>query len=428
MKPPKRIIGSYVPSFFRMELDFPFPSGHLPYLQLNENNLTVFLHEYIHFLQDLSTYTGLNNAYVYSETLHLLVNKIYKYPKGNIKIPIPIDYDQDNVELNRFINIETTSIQDDIPNFFLRNIEAKKIKVPYIFSPIKHLSRIILLGSKGESAIFGSRAIMESMAFLMEFYISRGSTTPPDFPYTSAEMVVDNIFPNFGKDKLRIIALCDASMLFAEPGKIFINALKHFESINFIPDNPNEVIDYFYSQPSVTITGEVSLSDGLLHMGIMVGERLKLYMNHPSFKPFHNVVHQLIGFGISERYNNKYFMLDIARGGYVSNNWYLRNLIARTGTPIIRDGNGDYWIITPNGFHTENYWIEYFPAIEQVFKCLYEGFDCCELFPWCDKSLHVDTDDKCINSPWERCDDKEICPYGLLWRHWNLSMYKPFTR
>ena len=53
-----KTLGSYLPSFYQMELNFPFPSGEYGYLQLDEKFLSLFIHEYIHFLQDISTYTG----------------------------------------------------------------------------------------------------------------------------------------------------------------------------------------------------------------------------------------------------------------------------------------------------------------------------------------------------------------------------------
>ena len=89
---------------------------------------------------------------------------------------------------------------------------------------------------------------MESMAYLIEKQITKGSTTPPDFPYLSAEMVVKECYEEFGENPLRIIALCDASLQFSEPAKIFIESLKEFKETNFNPENANDVIDYFYKK------------------------------------------------------------------------------------------------------------------------------------------------------------------------------------
>ena len=58
---------------------------------------------------------------------------------------------------------------------------------------------------------------------------------------------------------------------------------------------------------------------------------------------------------------------------------------------------------------------------------LTEGHDCCDMLCWCQQSIHnnVIVDDRCINTPWERCADNNLCPYATLWKHWNLSGYSP---
>ena len=62
--------------------------------------------------------------------------------------------------------------------------------------------------------------------YMMERMITHGSVSAPDYPYNAAEMVVDYIYPEFGNDKLNIIALCDACLQFSEPGKIFVHWTK----------------------------------------------------------------------------------------------------------------------------------------------------------------------------------------------------------
>lgn len=188
---------------------------------------------------------------------------------------------------------------------------------------------------------------MESMAYLIEKQITKGCTTPPDFPYRSAEMVVNMYYKEFGDDPLRIIALCDASLQFSEPARIFIESLQEFKKMNFNPNNANDITDYFYNKKCIQMGNPVDLTMGIINIGLMTGERLKLYMNDTSFKPFHDTIHTIIGFGISQRIENRYFILDIVRNGYAATNPLLSKFLTRAGTPIIKDKNEDYWIIPP---------------------------------------------------------------------------------
>lgn len=414
-----------MPAFFRMKVDFPFPSDYDWNRRLSERDISVFTHEYIHFLQDISTYVGLNNAYVYSEQTHAFVSHVYTLPKGEFKIPVKLPYNYYNVDINKFVNEQGIGDYNEQNDFFLKRIKIKSINVDYKNDIVNKLKKVYLIPTKGKKVVFGARAIMESMAYLIEKSITRGSTTPPDFPYLSAELVVDNIYPEFGDDKLRIIALCDCCLQFSQPGKIFVQSLEIFKENHFLPNNANEVIDHFYKTPCEQMGQERNLADGLILQGLSVGERLKLYMNHPSFRPFRNVVHKLIGFGLRERLTNRYFMIDIVRNGYVLSNRLMQRYIREVGTPIITDSNLNYWEVAPVGYSQDNYWLEYFPAIEQIYNCLSDGQDICDLFTWCEKSPKTKEDDRCVNEPWTRCNDRELCPYAMLWRHWNLREYIP---
>lgn len=417
-------LGSYMPSFFRMEVEFPFSSKDLK-APFDEKWISIFTHEYIHFLQDITTFAGINNAYVYSEHIHGLVNSIYKYPKGNLAVPVSIPENYANIELNQFVNTEGWGTPEEVDEFFLVKITKECKKVPFQNDFVKELTCIVLKSANGDEVVFGTRAIMESMAYMMERMITRGSVPAHEYPYNAAEMVVDNLYPEFGRDKLNIIALCDACMQFSEPGKIFVQSLELFKAQNFSPRDANQVIDHFYSCPFKQMGKTTYLMQGFVSMSMMVGERLKLYLNGSAFKPFHNVVHRLLGFGMKERINNRYFMLDIVRKGYVLDNPIMQRYMATIGTPVIKDCNDDYWSVFPKGISASDYWIDYFPAIEQVYNCLAKGHTLCEMMAWCKKSPGVNEDDRCWMNPWTRADDTYLCPYAMLWKHWNLKGYIP---
>lgn len=97
-------LGSYMPAFFYMKLSFPYYDSSTMLYNLSKKNLSIFIHEYIHFLQDISSYSLLNNAYVYSEYMHAAANYIYSLPKGKIDIPLKLPYNFGNVDLNKYVN------------------------------------------------------------------------------------------------------------------------------------------------------------------------------------------------------------------------------------------------------------------------------------------------------------------------------------
>lgn len=423
-------LGSYLPSFFNMEVSFPFWPGFGTMLDLpmKEQDISVFIHEYIHFLQDISTYAGLNNAYVYSEYIHAAVNTVYKVAPNNnneFYVPLVIPYNYGNIELNKKVNSIGIGSLEQVDLLIPFKIIEKKIKIEYPDPNVKVLTKIYIKGQNNIKQQFGSRAIMESMAYLIEREITRGAIAAPDFPYNSAEMVIQLTYPEFGTEKLNIIALCDMSMQFSEPGKVFYHSLIDFKNRQFIPSKPEDVIDYFYNSPCIQMGRQTKLTHGFTNMALKVGERLKEYMKGNEFKPFHNVIHNLLGFAINMRINHRYFFINLVRDGYALGNKTLRNTIRAIGTPIIKDSLNDYWLVHPFGTQPENYNICIFPAILEINKLFEKGNDCCEMYDWCQKSPGTREDDRCIFEPWSRCHDQELCPYALLWRHWNLGQYTP---
>lgn len=92
-------LGLYYPSFFRMELPFEYHDVPMEIYRLSPQKRGAFIHEYIHFLQDITTHFGMNNTYVCAEYLHSTINQIYKKNKKKIKIPINPVTNTDNVLL-----------------------------------------------------------------------------------------------------------------------------------------------------------------------------------------------------------------------------------------------------------------------------------------------------------------------------------------
>ena len=49
---------SYYPAFFCMDLDIPDAIGNMLRMPMDERTEALFLHEYIHYLQDITTVSG----------------------------------------------------------------------------------------------------------------------------------------------------------------------------------------------------------------------------------------------------------------------------------------------------------------------------------------------------------------------------------
>ena len=423
------VLGLYDPAFFRIELDFPFYWENSTILNMPAKKLAVFVHEYIHFLQDISTFFGLNNLYVFSEYIHGAIAQIYKEPLGKIVVPIKMDRNYSNIELNQFVNSEGLGATDkEEVTLFVRGYKRYVRNVPYQ-TTLNKVVEIYIRQMNGDNLPFGAHAIRESMAYIMERHLTVGSPSANDYPYNAAYAMAQHIYPRFCWDDLNLMALCDMSLQSSMPGYVFVNTLEEFKKNGFIPSRPEEVYDYFYDRTCIQMKQETSFLMGLLPFGVLVGERLKTYYEDRQFKDFHDIISRMIGTGLRMRLENRYWLLDMAKmgdlsGHSLSNNIVFNQLLSLIGAPLIKDSESSFFVIPPSDMN-RNTSVSSFQAIKQFEYLFREGNSCCSLYEWCEKSSDVYQDDRCIEAPWTRCTDARLCPFAALWHHWKLEGYEP---
>lgn len=419
-------LGSYMPAFFYMKLEFQYLASMLTLFNLRPKDKATFVHEYIHYLQDISTHYGLNNAYVYSEYIHSAVNEVYKNTEKEIVLPVKLKGNFSNVALNEEINRLCEGDYCEIPTLFITKIEEREVPVSYSNPYLSRLKLVYLLLPKGRKVQFGARSIMESMAYLMEKCIEPKCASADDYPYHSAEHVVSCVYPEFGEDIYRLIALCDISLNCSNPGKLFLQTLRMYKERNQLP-SPEQLYKDFYNAPCELMGQQNQFIPAFMSFAFSVAERLVLYLNDASFAGFHCAVRKMIGGAIELRIKHPSFMIDIAKGGDITKNDTLQRIMMRLGSPIICDCKNNYSQIPSAYFDDSEF--RYFVAIEQVYKTLNDGCDCCDMIEWCDYpdengNKTVDVDERCFDSPWERSSDQKLCPYAILWKHWNLAKRK----
>lgn len=417
------ILGCYIPSFFEMHIGTN--SRDLTIEHLSPKDRVVFFHEYIHFMQDFCTYYGLNSIYTYSEYLHSVVNRIYKLNTTEFKIPFVISDNSDNVLLNQIISKLTLGDTDECKTYIVEKITESSDELPdneYIDSIPS-----IIVNEDSEIRSFGAIAIMENMAYLMERLCAPDDyVSSPDYPYRVAEKIADFYVPQFSEDLLKVLALCDMCLQSSNPAMCFIRTMKHIQAGLISFPTPESVYDYFYEEKAV-IRGreEVTFLDGFRNLLSTVQSCLKSYIEIPSLaKSYHQWVDNLVSFAINWRENDKYFLLKMARHKDLSSNGCWGKIIHDVGTPLMSNNLGDYFKIPPYGATTDMD-VEFFKSIREINLLFENGVRECSMLSWCEKSPQSNPNEKCKHNPWEKCVEERLCPYALIWRHWNLCGKKP---
>lgn len=103
-------LGYYTPAFFHINV-----GTNASFSRFSDMDFSVYLHEYIHFIQDTTTIYGLNNMFVYSEYLRFAIDQVYSSKNKRFDIPIlPTDDNKENVYLNMKIQNLTNGDSSEI--------------------------------------------------------------------------------------------------------------------------------------------------------------------------------------------------------------------------------------------------------------------------------------------------------------------------
>lgn len=418
------LLGFYIQTCFRIHID-----TNVTFMHMSEKDYSVLAHEYIHFLQDISTTYGVFNAYAISEFMKSVAEAVRQSPDGSINVPYTPDIDSDNVYANYCVRELTYGDCKEIKQ--IKEIfELKNNRESLDSKDLDSIPTVSIELKDGEDNIkkidFGACAVMESMAYLIEQYTAPKQIDAPDYPYKSAERIVQDYYPVFGKDKFNIIALCDVSLLTSAPGHTFISLLVQFKDDGWLPKDPSDVygkvLDNGY-KVSGSKSGQKSFEEEMVELCDLAIQSLQTYFNE-SLPRFRKWIEETLMNGFALRIKKRDYMLDIARGGNIMHNPLLKTLINDLiGTPIITNSSAEGTIKSPNVPFDSDFYL--FPAVGEVFKLFDKGQCNCEMKDICSHNGGA-VDDKCDTAPWtHEVSAEHFCPYSLLWHNWAFKRCMP---
>lgn len=422
----------YRPSFFRIKIDLPVDLSNL--MGLTDATLSLYLHEYVHFIQDISTIYGLMNISTITFYIHDVAHNITKQDK---EFEVPIDlkstsngYGYKNFQLRphyigasnhpkrSLINLLTYNrnwieieIEEGIQNLEIVQLEFKDLCSDQVFS-----------------IDLGGNLICECMAYLAEQHIygeihqSHNITVADEYPYMVAFQLAQKIYPEFAKNRILIIAACDASLMTYHPGLSFVRLLEHLKEIDFL-SHATGFRDLYDIANNLLKGGHVDFAT-LLET---VRKQIKSNFNADILNGNNEWI-DLIFDRIKEyRSNVPEFITDILVFGDLKSNDFFGIFHSSLGSPLIVNDIDEANIYTPKGFvPNENFHPGLFWAINQMLRVFSNSNPVpCELKQFCIQSKttnpDVEVDERCDSAPWSRATDKHLCPFGMMWRHWGLT-------
>lgn len=376
--------GEYYPAFFEMKLKI---DGYLDLNTCSDMDFALFLHEYVHFLQDITTSYGLTRCYSYGEYVNSVVNDIVKSPKGGIHVPYLYDDNRDDIMLGDYLSNITqgdSSEESYVDVLNIVNVEWDTIEeLPYEHEYLKSLKMPLLTAEGDIMLAIGATCLNESIAYILQRLITVDNGHLPDYPYSAAEKIVNKVYPALGKNVLNVLALADCCLMFSNPGEIFFKMILQMKDKDYLPSKPHDI--YFHlKEAKIGIGG--TITDPFEHFAVLVEEvrrKLKSYFNNPGYpemhKPYHQWVDTILDYSKKLRLERPAFLLDMVYDGNVRRNATFVEIIRTIGTPLMRNKRQEYFSIKPNG--ETGYSVEINKSVKQIYNILHEAKFQCELFP-----------------------------------------------
>lgn len=441
---------NYYPAFLSMEVNVEESLDYICAFPHEERTEALFLHEYIHYLQDLTTIIGYARIGTIDDRIKFAALKA----KQRNKLAIPIDL-RDTYTFNIRSNTEDMNIAlgdfhardrygnvvnapiEQVDDFYLNDVLAYSIDTKKYMKKIEAIMQFSSGGSHFEYRV-GEFAISESMAYLIEEAVypnvlPKGEDCPYNVVSKLAEYKIGQHL-----DIESLVALCDVCLMYSIPGFVLNKMLEFLSEYN---GKITPALIYLYGlgpQVNGLFANGRSYIGTLHEQNSIVRKQFGDMFNHDLWKPIRSVVDRVFVEAMLLRENRPTFFLDIVRGGKICSNWALKCVMKRLGCLSFKSKDDKLYLIRPEWCQLQNLDPDWFVSLREVYNVLFtrsaiqyiERFDSfqigteCKLKEWCHESFCLRgrpdltrQSMNCHESPWLNIHPNEVddCSFARNW-------------
>lgn len=429
------IAAKYLPSFF--ECRIPTPDTIYNLLDASANIQALWYHEYIHFLQNITTTSGLLRTWLTYDRIRQLIitvqreNESISLPLKGATVTEHTRFFQLMRKLSGGYNLEEIPsiesgyeishielVDDDLLQQTIKSDQPKLVKLTLSHPELND-----------KLYFFGEDAIAESMAYLMEarhFQIQ----PPLRYPYRVAELVAQAIYLPISYDPEYMVALCDTALMHPIPAWAFHQILSAMAEQRLAIQRAEDIIDFgrkLYAQRGWNIDRQLQRArDGL--QGVL---QSLIPTNTPIFMETKEWFSIIINRAVDLRETRYQFILKLfhAPAGL---DGYMHDIVYNLGGPNCRNGINELAMLRPhdtglNEINIQPHWLK---ALEQMHNFLLMPHVAreCSMLDICKAHQNDLVDHRCKTAPWIRATDGQLCPFAAAWRMYgfhekNLTIY-----
>ena len=420
-------LGFYMPSMFHLHVHTENDIAN--WKTWDDETQCTFLHEYIHFMQDISTVMGLYNIYVLGECLADVVNRVYQTKDSEIRVPIQLVPGTNNVYNNSMVNEEVAGtfnlpdgVDEDnlvitgkanvIPN--IQNMNGKKIDLSMIQVPYQG----------GGDFMLGNYHISESMAYIGEEIMYGGTPDvvqpSPNYPYDVVRQLAYFYSPKLSNNLPLLFSLCDLSLTFSHAGKALIHFFDQYIKDGCPTDWRTYIVDVISRTKASAVNGVSTYSKALNDIKdlaiISLDKRFKGFNYEDIRRWYYNIINRIMNC----RLQNPLFMVDFIQAGELKTNPRFEQFQKYIGTPVLTNNNHHtYFTDKVHGCHLKKRRAQFLQAAGSITYALLDAEFPCDLRYQC-KAEGRCIDRDCVRAPWKHARMINPCPYGNLWYGWKL--------
>jgi hypothetical protein len=400
--------GEYIPGFFKISINKELYEG-IGWNDFSKEEKATLVHEYVHFLQDISTTRGVSNFVYLAKQLQLYLAKSAEC-KDKIYLPINLEYS----------NVENAYTQSELMSFYAGNNSHKKIhhvdRVERIRDEIINdlelnleaelFSINIYYDNKDIAYVFGTDCIAESMAYLVESNSFDGYKRENEFPYNACELVCRQICPEILKKKEILVAICELALMHYHSGDMFWNIINHIKENQLDFQNVNDLENYFKNKTEFLVENLAkNKMESMDAIDFLYPKKL------PNMGDVNAEVKKYIADGYDLRESNAFFIARILEAKNTDE--YFLKLMNKFGIPILCDKKHQI-------FSGKELSMMIVPiAVLNIFTCMADSK--CLIYEFCCEGRISQIDENCLQKPWKKSGENNLCPFAAYWYFYSLD-------
>lgn len=401
----KEIAGLYIPSFYCIKINQEFTQANCTNFHIPKTS--TFLHEYIHYIQDISTLKGYQSLILSHKYYQYLLSEVVK--NKHISLPFKLNIKKGYFEQNNY----DEAIDNNHKN-------VKIINALEIIDYDSKSKKFTLMDYDTYDTIslkVGLISIVESMAYEFQkvlyhsFSLEHGQS--PDYPYNICRLILEYFFKECSFTSEFIFVLCDACLMNEDPGNSFIRVIKRMRKDNIYSSNTDQLCKLISEEDIIQLDefDRLYLSSKAVIKDSLAGR-----------DDYFSKEKEWVLDTLDKAYNlrKKYPLLGKKIIDSKNRN-YLEDIFKEVDTPIIIDKNNNMFISSNVMNDTD---LSLYKSINDFCSYILGVSACfprCPFFDECKANEPTRINDNCHNSPWDWEYNNGLCQFSKLWKRYGLS-------